>query len=113
IEFNVSNAKKLRAYKMANRKDLDISAINLVMNMDADKNKTVKSLVLAAGGLAATPIRFKKTEQFLIGKTLDHKTINQALDLVQTEFNPLSDLRASAAYRRLVVENHLSRFFHE
>ena len=113
IDFDVPEKSTLKAIKNSNRKDLDISAVNMVMNIEMDNAKVVKEIRLAAGGIAAIPLRLKKTEDSLRGQKLDKKSIEAALNLVHSEFNPLSDLRASSAYRRIVVENSLSRFLHE
>ena len=113
IEFDLPKKSTLKAIKNSNRKDLDISAVNMVMNIEMDSAKVVKEIRLAAGGIAAIPLRLKKTEDSLRGQKLDKKSIEAALSLVHSEFNPLSDLRASSAYRRIVVENSLSRFLHE
>jgi xanthine dehydrogenase small subunit len=102
-----------RLFKNSNRKDLDISAINLAIKINwKDKSKKeMKNVVIAGGGLAATAIRFPKTEQYLKNHSLSSKTIHEASNLMQTEFNPLSDLRASESYRRLVISHYFKRFF--
>lgn len=87
-----------KVYKNSIRKDLDISAVNLAINFAG-------SFTIAAGGVAATPLRLKKTESFLNGKIIDQKTISDACLVFQKEFNPISDVRASASYRRIVMEN--------
>jgi xanthine dehydrogenase small subunit len=108
IEFEMPNTlSEISLYKNSNRKDLDISAMNLAIRIDwSDSQKqTINNVIVAAGGLAATPIRLKKTEQ-----DLKNKNFLQALNTIQSEFTPISDVRASASYRRLVVENLLKRF---
>ena len=110
-----SKTSGLRFYKNSNRKDLDISAVNLAIHVDW-KNKAEKEIsqiTMAGGGLAATPIRFLKTENFLKGKKLDQATVDQALQEMHKEFTPLSDLRASSAYRHVVVENLFRKFADE
>jgi xanthine dehydrogenase small subunit len=101
----------LRFFKNANRKDLDISAVNLAIRVDwKDEQKSgIKDIMIAGGGVAATPLRFKLTEESL--KRGDK--IEDALKVMHTEFSPLSDLRASSAYRRVLVENFMRRFFAE
>lgn len=101
----------LRLYKNANRKDLDISAVNLAIKLDwNDSSKTqIKDLKIAAGGVAAIPLRLKKVEQFFLIHPLNAQNIDQALNLMQTEFIPLSDVRASSTYRRILVENFLKK----
>jgi xanthine dehydrogenase small subunit len=112
IKFKLPNSQSnFKIYKNANRKDLDISAINLAINAEwEDENKvSLKNITLAAGGVAATPLRLKKTEAFL-KKNLN---IDEAVEILHSEFNPVSDVRATSAYRHILIENFLRRFFAE
>lgn len=99
----------LKLYKNANRKDLDISAVNFAIHVEwADKTKkAIKEVTMAAGGVAATPLRLKQTESFL-KTSLD---IEAAVKILHSEFKPLSDVRATGAYRHVLVENFFRRFF--
>ena len=92
-----------RAYKNSNRKDLDISAINLSIAINRDLNE----IKIGAGGVAATPLRLKNTENFLETSGIKTENIQKACEILQTEFTPISDVRATAAYRRIVIENFL------
>jgi xanthine dehydrogenase small subunit len=112
ISFKVpSKNTSLKFYKNSNRKDLDISAVNFCMKVEWDKDNVAKNCVIAAGGIAATPLRLKDTEKLIIGKKVDANLIADCSQEIHKEFNPISDLRASASYRRLVVENYFKRFF--
>jgi xanthine dehydrogenase small subunit len=112
IKFPLPKAQAdFKLYKNANRKDLDISAVNFGMHVEwVDKTKTaIKEVTIAAGGVAATPLRLKLTEDFL-KTSLD---IEAAIKILHTEFKPLSDVRATGAYRHVLVENFFRRFFTE
>jgi carbon-monoxide dehydrogenase medium subunit len=54
---------------------------------------------IALGGVAPTPIRAKKTEEFLTGKKLDDEVIEKAASLVTEEISPISDVRSTSEYR--------------
>lgn len=113
IEFKKpSKTSSFKAFKNSNRKDLDISAVNMVMRIDWD-DKKVSDIRIAAGGIAATPLRLKKTESALRGQTLSKQLAEKVCNDIHSEFNPLSDLRASSAYRRVLVENYLMRFLNQ
>jgi xanthine dehydrogenase small subunit len=101
----------LRFYKNSNRKDLDISAINLAIHTEwKNEEKTeIEDIIIAAGGVAAIPMRMVKTEDFF----KQNNDLKGALSILHQEFNPLSDLRASSAYRHVLVENFIKRFFSE
>ncbi len=99
--------------KNSSRKDLDISTVNLAIKIDwRDKGKKeIQDIVIAAGGIAAIPLRLKQTEVLLKSNTLTEELYLRAANELHKEFNPLSDLRASASYRRVVLENYFKRFF--
>ena len=63
--------------------------------------------------MAATPKLASKTEKFLIGKELNYENINKSKKIIENDFNPLSDMRSSSQYRRLVSQNLLERFYLE
>lgn len=113
VKFPIpSKTATIRFFKNSNRKDLDISAVNLAIhvNWKDEKKNEISEVSLAAGGVAATPLRFLKTEHFLKGKILDSLVLNDAVKVLHGEFNPLSDLRASSAYRHVLIENLFRRF---
>ena len=64
---------------------------------------------IGAGGVAATPARALKTEAALIGRPWNKATLAVAQQAIQQEFAPLSDLRASADYRRTILGQLLRR----
>jgi len=101
-----------KLFKNSNRKDLDISAVNLAINVEWKDNekKSIQNVTIAAGGVAAIPLRLKQTENYLKSNPTD---INGAIKVLHTEFTPMSDLRASSAYRHVLVENFVRRFFEE
>lgn len=102
----------LRSYKLAKRFDQDISAVcaAFAIRLDNDKATDIK---IAFGGMAAIPKRAGQTEAFLTGKNWDEETVQQGMDMLKQDFQPMSDMRASAAYRRQVSANLLYRFYLE
>jgi xanthine dehydrogenase small subunit len=102
--------------KVSERKDLDISAVNAAFRLSfTDTKKTrIKEAWLALGGVAATPLRLRKTEKTLCGRDLDSGnillTIESAVESLQAEIQPIGDVRGSAAYRRVLAENLLRSF---
>ena len=101
-----------RVYKISKRFEDDISAVCLAINVQIANGK-VRSASLGAGGVAATPVRARKTEAVLIGQPWTAATIHQAMQTLHKEFLPISDMRASAAYRSTVLGNLLQRFWLE
>ena len=104
--------EQLRAYKISKRYDDDISAVCLVVNLRLE-NDTVAKISIGAGGVAATPMRAVKTEAVLRGKPWTLAAVQQATAALRAEFQPISDMRASAAYRSEVLGNLMQRFWLE
>jgi xanthine dehydrogenase small subunit len=102
----------LRVYKISKRFDDDISAVCLAIKLHVD-HEHVARISIAAGGVAATPVRAKKTESLLIGKEWSQASAVMAGNALRNEFSPLSDMRASAAYRTEVLGNLMQRFWLE
>ena len=73
----------------------------------------VESAIIAFGGMAATPKRAAAVEAALVGKAWSVATIEAAIPAFATDYQPLTDMRASAEYRLLAAQNLLRRFFFE
>lgn len=58
---------------------------------------------IALGAVAPTPIRATKAENVLRGKHLSAKLVKQAAEMASEEARPISDIRASAWYRKEMV----------
>jgi xanthine dehydrogenase small subunit len=102
----------LRAYKISKRFDDDISAVCLVVRMHIDHGH-VRQVSIGVGGVAATPARARKAESHLIGRQWSQATAMEAGDELRAEFATISDMRASAVYRREVLGNLMQRFWME
>ena len=99
-------------YKISKRFDDDISAVCLAIQMTIT-NGVVAQVSIGAGGVAATPARARQTEAALRGQPWNADTVMVAQATLRAEFQPISDMRASAAYRQTVLVNLLQRFWLE
>jgi xanthine dehydrogenase small subunit len=100
------------AYKVSKRFDDDISAVCGVFALDVEGGM-VAAARLAYGGMAAIPKRAAQAEAALIGKPWTLEAAKAAETALAADFAPLSDMRASAAYRAKIAANLLLRFHHE
>jgi xanthine dehydrogenase small subunit len=98
----------LGAYKVSKRQEDDISAVCLAVQLHIDGGR-VRAVRIGAGGVAATPARAVKAEASLIGQPWNEATLAAAQQAIAQEFSPLSDLRASADYRRQILGQLLHR----
>jgi xanthine dehydrogenase small subunit len=101
-----------RVYKITKRFDDDISAVCLAVQLHLAGNKVAR-VSIGVGGVAATPVRAVKTEAAVSGQPWTLNTVHQAMTTLRGEFAPISDMRASAAYRTQVLGNLLLRFWLE
>jgi len=102
-----------RSYKIGKRGTDDISIVAASFVMDLDAQNTIVHARLAYGGVAATPARAIGVEDWLIGKPWSFATVQQAKGLLRNAFTPLTDLRGSADYRKLLITNLFEKFFVE
>jgi xanthine dehydrogenase small subunit len=107
-----AGAGSLRVYKISKRFEDDISAVCLALDI-AVANGIVQQASIGVGGVAATPVRARKTEAALIGQPWTQAAVQQAAHALRDEFSPISDMRASADYRRTVLGNLLQRYWLE
>jgi xanthine dehydrogenase small subunit len=107
-----SPRRQFRVYKIAKRFDQDISAVCGAFSLELAERR-VHDIRLCYGGMAATPKRARACERALIGRVWSEAAIEAALPALDEDFAPLSDMRASAAYRRLVAGNLLRKFLVE
>jgi len=103
----------VRAYKISKRFDCDISAVCAGLAIERDADDTVVAARLAFGGMAATVRRAAGAEAALVGARWDDAALLAAQDALARDFEPLTDMRASAAYRMRVAQNLLRRFWLE
>lgn len=100
--------EQLKCYKVAKRFDQDISAVCGCFNINVERGK-VRSARIAFGGMAGTPKRARSVEASLIGKPWTQAGIADARAAFTDDFQPISDMRASARYRLLTAQNLLVR----
>jgi xanthine dehydrogenase small subunit len=102
----------IRAYKVSKRFDQDISAVFVCFHVRRVADR-VQDVRIGCGGMAAIPGRALKCEQALAGQPWTEATIAAAKAALDADFAPLSDMRATAGYRRLALRNLLQRFYLE
>ncbi|SMQ72074.1 xanthine dehydrogenase small subunit [Devosia lucknowensis] len=98
-------------YKLSKRREEDISALCGAFRVFVNDAGTVGMARIAFGGMAATPKRAKSVETALIGKPWTMETVEEVVAHFAEDYQPISDMRASADYRLLAAKNLLKRFF--
>jgi len=88
--------------KVSKRITLDIASANTAVQISVSGNK-ITQIHLSAGGVAPIPMYMGKTCTFLRGKELTPRNIKSAHEVMQSEINPISDVRGSSEYKRLLL----------
>ena len=99
-------------HKVGKRKALTI-AIASLGSLARVEGEKIAEIRIAAGSVAPTPIRLRRTEGLLTGERLTPETIEKARASAHDEVSPIDDLRGSAAYRRAVIGDLVARAIRE
>ncbi|WP_164016585.1 xanthine dehydrogenase molybdopterin binding subunit [Pyxidicoccus trucidator] len=99
------------SFKVSKRRELDISIVAAGFRVELDAEGVVRLARLAYGGVAATPVRARRSEGLLTGQPWTRETLARVLPVLSEEITPISDLRGSAEYRRGLVVTLLEKFF--
>ena len=97
-------------HKIAKRRFDDISSVAVGFALDLDDG-IVASARIGLGGVAATPLRARATEAALVGRPWDLQTVRDAASVLGSEGTPMSDHRASAEYRAVMLNTALLKLF--
>lgn len=104
---------KIHFEKVSKRKCLDIATCNSGARLKISPDGIIQYASLTAGGVAPTPLWLKATGEFLQHTPLNHDTLLQALRIAQSEISPISDVRGSADYKRLLINQLITSHFVE
>ena len=77
-----------------------ISVVNAAVLLNLDSSENVEDIRISLGAVAPTPIRCPKAEAALIGKKITQALLEESAAMAARESSPISDIRASADYRR-------------
>jgi xanthine dehydrogenase small subunit len=102
----------IASYKVSKRIEQDISAVCATICVTVVSG-IVRDARLGFGGMAAIPARAPHAEAALTGKAWSQESLDAAIDALRLDFQPLTDMRASSAYRLRAAGNLLQRFYLE
>ena len=103
--------EKHAIYKVSKRFEDDISTVCIAIKVRFDKYGTISQCAIGAGGIADRPVRLSAVEQELINQPFTAHSLSLAQQAVEKSVHPLTDVRGSAKYRVLLVQNLLQRFY--
>ena len=112
IRIPILKSHIFKCYKISKRIDDDISSLFVAYLMKL-KNNIIIDINIAYGGMDSIPNFAFKTQKYLIGKEFNLKNIDKSKQIIEKDFTPLTDVRASSTYRKLVSKNLMDRLFLE
>jgi len=93
---------KFNFEKVSKRTHLDIASVNSAAFFTV-KDDVLENCSIAAGGISAIPKYLFKTSEYLVGKKITNGTVLKASKILQEEISPISDVRGTADYKRLLA----------
>lgn len=94
--------------KFGTRRAMEIAVASVGIALDFE-GKTVSHARVGYGSVAPIPLRGRKAEAVLIGNPLSTEVIGDCVAAAQKEIAPITDVRATEAYRRQIVGIMLRR----
>lgn len=96
--------------KIMRRRAIDCSIVAAAARVTlANDGKTCLNARIAVGAAGPVPFRAKEAESLLSGREITPQLAGQAAQLARDSSRPISDVRASADYRRVLVETLVKR----
>lgn len=115
--------------KVCKRTYLDIATVNTAISIQlADSGPPIPKILqpdmpiaesiietahVSIGGVAPIPLYLKETSEFLRGEPINAATIAQANEIIQAEISPISDVRGTLSYKRLLARQLFTAHFYE
>ena len=103
-----TNGVKSDYFKVSKRREMDISIVAAAFLIEQSADGTITKARLAFGGVAATPVRAKRAEAALLGRTLAQA--GEVSSILSAEFQPIDDVRGGAEYRRGLIVSLWEKF---
>lgn len=100
--------------KIGNRNGQTISQVNVTIWLKKrERSNEIEDIRIAVGSVAPIPLRLEKVEVFLKGKTINQEILKDALKMIDEQIKPISDVRSSESYRRMVIGSLFQDAFKE
>ena len=96
------NSAKGIYIKLGLRNSMAISVVSIAVMLEME-GKVCQKARVALGAVAPTPIRIFRVEKNLEGKEINQEFTQECSIIVKEEISPISDIRASAEYRKLAT----------
>ncbi len=105
-----AEASKFNFEKICKRTNLDIASANTAIHLVMG-GETITTAGLAAGGVGPVPAFLPQSSAYLVGKKITTGTVDELIQIVQTEIAPISDARGTATYKRFLLSQLIRAHF--
>ncbi len=96
--------------RICKHNDADIPSVNSAIQIKTD-NRRILDVRISAGGVAPVPLYLAETGNYFIGKEINNAVIRKAGEIALSEISPVSDIRGSADYKRLLLRQLIYAHF--
>ena len=100
-------------FKLGRRNALAISIVNLGIVAVTDQASDKRTIRIALGSVGPKVFRARQAEALLSDCPVNDEQVRRAAKVAASECSPISDIRASAEYRRAMVEITVEKTFRE
>lgn len=103
IEIPLKHWTRQHFFKVGRRNAMSVSVVNGLCAFQTADDGIISLARIGLGAVAPTPLRISEAEAYLSGKHPRDVDKNQLMELVRSGVQPISDVRASADYRRYIA----------
>ena len=104
IQVPVPPAGTKGVYLKHGRSAVDLATVGVAVIMALESGGVCRDVKIVLGAVAPTPMRAKKAEGVLRGKKVEPALVEEAAQVASGEAQPITDVRASAEYRKEMVK---------
>ena len=113
IRIPVPQGKNGNAYHKNERKVGDYATAGVAVHIELDGSGKCTFAGIGLTNVNPTPLKAERSEQALVGTTLDEEAVENAAQYASEDCSPSDDLRGSEEYKRRVVKALTKRMIHK
>jgi carbon-monoxide dehydrogenase medium subunit len=104
VQVPASSSGLRGAYLKHSRSSVDLATVGVAVITDLDNGNVCRDVKIVLGAVAPTPMRARKAEELLKGQKVEPALIEKTAEMAAAESRPITDVRASAEYRKEMVK---------
>lgn len=109
IQVPVPSPGTRGVYLKHGRSAIDLATVGVAVIMTMEPGAVCRDVKIVLGAVAPTPMRARKAEEVLRGKKVEPALIEKSAQAAADEARPITDVRASAEYRKEMVKVYTRR----